>query len=90
MQLKLKNLMSKLNNKWYLPTLQRDYVWLEKAKEKKIEKFFDSLMLGYPIGQIVIWKNQNKEEIQNMKVYKFLESYEINGDNKTVSLLFDK
>lgn len=85
--MKLKDLMDKINRTWYLPTLQRDYVWLEKKKEKKVEKLFDSLMLGYPIGQIVIWKNF--KDIDSMKIYKFLDHYEKGGKNETGSQPID-
>ena len=81
-------MIEKLNKDWFLPTLQRDFVWLEKEKDKKVEKLLDSLMLGYPIGQIVIWKNQNAQEINTMKVYRFLNHYEINGKNENGSQSF--
>ena len=81
MQIKLKDLISKLNNGWYLPSFQRDYVWLNNKKSRKIEKLFDSLMQGYPIGQIVLWQPQNIEK--DILAYKFLDHYEIDGQNET-------
>ena len=46
MPITLKDLISKLNNGWYLPSFQRDYVWLNNKKSRKIEKLFDSLYNG--------------------------------------------
>ena len=77
---KLIDILDKINNSWFLPTLQRDFVWLKNAKKKKIEKLFDSLMLGYPIGQIVLWKLS--DNIPDLMVYKFLDSYNTNGKNE--------
>ena len=86
MELDLIDTLDKLNKSWYLPTLQRDFVWLKNDKNKKIEKLFDSLMIGYPIGQIVIWKVPDVEEIKSMKVYQFLNHYEKDGNNENGSL----
>ena len=77
---KLKDILEKINTSWFLPTLQRDYVWLKNTKKKKVEKLFDSLMQGYPIGQIVLWKLS--KDIPDLMVYKFLESYNTNGKNE--------
>ena len=38
-----------------LPAIQRDFVW----SEAKIEKLFDSIMRGYPIGILLLWKTYN-------------------------------
>ena len=71
--MKIKDLVNDLNRSIFLPTIQRDFVW----DEKKIEKFFDSLMQGYPIGQLVIWKR--KVEKENIQVYKFITEFNENG-----------
>ncbi|MGO1041101.1 DUF262 domain-containing protein [Clostridioides difficile] len=34
------------SNKIYLPAIQRKFVW----KSEQIERLFDSIMRGYPIG----------------------------------------
>jgi hypothetical protein len=38
-----------------LPAIQRDFVW----SEAKIEKLFDSIMRGYPIGIVFLWETYN-------------------------------
>lgn len=38
--------------KLLLPELQRDFVW----KRKQVERLFDSLYRGLPIGHVVIWE----------------------------------
>ncbi|UOR74456.1 DUF262 domain-containing protein [Helicobacter pylori] len=46
----IKNVVDELNVRYFLPNIQREYVWLKKADEKKIEQLFDSILRGYPIG----------------------------------------
>lgn len=49
------------NNGWFLPAVQRPYVWGSRHEsEKYICKLFDSLLRGYPIGTLIIW-NSDKE-----------------------------
>ena len=33
---------SKVNKKWFLPDIQREFVWLRKPSENKIENFIES------------------------------------------------
>ncbi|GAA8089633.1 hypothetical protein Neuguinea78_10570 [Helicobacter pylori] len=35
----IKNVVDELNVRYFLPDIQREYVWLKKADEKKIEQF---------------------------------------------------
>lgn len=37
---------------YLLPTFQRDFVW----DEKDVKEFIDSIIKGYPIGNIILWK----------------------------------
>lgn len=73
MEIPLKDLLKDVNETLFLPTLQRDYVWLKEKSKKKIELFFDSLMRKYPVGQITIWKPEELPE--NLNVYEFLRYY---------------
>ncbi len=41
----IKNVIDELNVRYFLPDIQREYVWLKKADEKKIEKLFDSILI---------------------------------------------
>lgn len=42
--------------KYYLPAIQRKYVW----KEEQIVKLMDSIMRGYPFGTFLFWKVKKK------------------------------
>ncbi|GAA7670092.1 DUF262 domain-containing protein [Helicobacter pylori] len=81
----IKNVVDGLNVSYFLPDIQREYVWLKKADEKKIEQLFDSILRGYPIGSFLFWKLQ-KEDIAksdeqdsdklNFQLYKFITNYD--------------
>ncbi|GAA7883226.1 DUF262 domain-containing protein [Helicobacter pylori] len=81
----IKNVVDGLNVRYFLPDIQREYVWLKKADEKKIEQLFDSILRGYPIGSFLFWKLQ-KEDIAksdeqdekklNFQLYKFITNYD--------------
>ncbi len=68
-----------------MPDIQREYVWLKKADEKKIEQLFDSILRGYPTGSFLFWKLQ-KEDIAksdeqdekklNFQLYQFITNYD--------------
>ena len=47
--------IKKLNSEYWLPAIQREFVW----KEAQICKLFDSLMRNYPIGSFLIWETNN-------------------------------
>ncbi len=81
----IKDVVDELNVRYFLPDIQREYVWLKKADEKKIEQLFGSILRGYPIGSFLFWKLQ-KEDIAksdeqdsdklNFQLYKFIENYD--------------
>jgi Protein of unknown function DUF262 len=49
-------------NGWFLPAIQRPYVWGSRYEnEIYICKLFDSILKGYPIGGLIVWNT--KEEI---------------------------
>jgi len=60
----INEVIKKINNSlngWYLPYVQRPYVWGSRYEnEKYICKLFDSLLRGYPIGTLIVW-NTHKE-----------------------------
>jgi len=81
-----------INSDYFLPSLQRPFVW----KEKDIELLFDSLMRGYPISSFLLW-NVKPSDVDGIDVYKFIDDYEQGyttnsraniGDSK-VSLVLD-
>ena len=51
-----REIISELNVSYFLPDIQRDYVWLNRPVDKKIEQLFDSILRGYPIGTFLFWK----------------------------------
>lgn len=59
------------NNGWFLPPIQRQYVWGSRYEsEKYISKLFDSLLRRYPIGELIVWNNKNE-----MPYREFLTDY---------------
>lgn len=95
-----KQAVDAINSEYYIPSIQRRFVW----ETEQICMLFDSLMRDFPIGQMLI-KGTNKEDIEDSKVYNFVTDYvvddvNINGanhhnmnrnDEKTdpISLVFD-
>jgi uncharacterized protein with ParB-like and HNH nuclease domain len=83
----IQNVIEELNNSFFLPDIQREFVWLKKEKNKKIEQLFDSILRGYPIGSFLFWKlkkndietnkdaEENSEKL-NFQLYKFIENYD--------------
>ncbi|GAA8226229.1 DUF262 domain-containing protein [Helicobacter pylori] len=81
----IKNVVDELNVRYFLPDIQREYVWLKKADEKKIEQLFDSILRGYPIGSFLFWKLQKQdiaksdeqdENKLNFQLYQFITNYD--------------
>ncbi|GAA7203168.1 hypothetical protein HpCK2_11400 [Helicobacter pylori] len=81
----IKNVVDELNVRYFLPNIQREYVWLKKADEKKIEQLFDSILRGYPIGSFLFWKLQKEniaksdeqdENKLNFQLYQFITNYD--------------
>ena len=50
--------------KYVLPAIQREFVW----RPNQIERLFDSLMRGYPIGSFLFWIVK-RESIEQYKFY---------------------
>lgn len=67
----VKDIVEKIgNNQVYLPAIQRRFVW----SYEQIEKLFDSIMLGYPIGTFLFWKVE-KSQANDYTFYKFIQEY---------------
>ena len=65
----IKNLIKKIdNNEYVLPALQREFVW----KPEQIERLFDSIMKGYPIGSFLF---RNVQNINKYEFYNILKEY---------------
>jgi len=57
----IREAVRRINETWYLPAIQRPYVWGERnKKEQFICILFDSLIRRYPIGTLIIWPTKNR------------------------------
>ena len=68
------SVLPRLNNTWFLPALQREFVW----KTDRICELFDSLMRAYPISSMLTWRvpEDGREEVE---VYRFLSEGSVFG-----------
>ena len=67
----IKEVMSEITaNKIYLPAIQRRFIW----GVDRIEKLFDSIMRGYPIGTFLFW-DVKEEARDNYTYYRFIKDY---------------
>ena len=67
----IKDIIQMLNEKRvYLPEIQRSFVW----KAEQIEKLFESIFIGYPIGTLLFWKTTKNDINKNeMILYDFIK-----------------
>ncbi|QTO93491.1 DUF262 domain-containing protein [Helicobacter pylori] len=81
----IKEVVDELNGRYFLPDIQREYVWLQNADEKKIEQLFDSILRGYPIGSFLFWKlpkediaksDEQDSDKLNFQLYQFITNYD--------------
>ncbi|WP_228839927.1 DUF262 domain-containing protein [Helicobacter pylori] len=56
----IKNVVDELNVRYFLPDIQREYVWLKKADEKKIEQLFDSILRDSILLDLFYFGNYKK------------------------------
>jgi uncharacterized protein DUF262 len=69
--MKVKDAMLQIStNEIYLPAIQRKFVW----DIDRIEKLFDSIMRGYPIGTFLFWFVEGKSK-DDYTFYKFIQDY---------------
>lgn len=55
----IKEAMAKINDSWFLPAIQRPYVWGNRYEsEKYISMLFDSIYQKYPIGVLIMWETK--------------------------------
>ncbi|ADU81784.1 DUF262 domain-containing protein [Helicobacter pylori] len=81
----IKEVVDELNVRYFLPDIQREYVWLQNADGKKIEQLFDSILRGYPIGSFLFWKlpkediaksDEQDSDKLNFQLYQFITNYD--------------
>lgn len=63
------NVLPRLNTSWFLPALQREFVW----SADQICNLFDSLMRSYPISAFLLWRVPESSR-QDIEVYRFIDS----------------
>ena len=69
------------NNGWYLPNIQRQYVWGSRdSSEEYICLLVDSLLRGFPIGGLVLWETDTP-----IPYREFLRDYEVGSVAKIVA-----
>ena len=66
--LSIKDVIEEINQSYFLPDIQREYVWLKKADEKKIEQLFDSVLRGYPISSFLFWTLKPIEKTEKLLI----------------------
>jgi len=81
--LTINTVINSLNLKYFLPAIQREFVW----KEDQITSLFDSLMRGYPLGSFLFWR-VDENNLQNFKFYEFIREY--NGSHNQIANLKGK
>jgi len=86
----VKEAISRINsdtNGWYLPAVQRPYVWGSRYEnERYICKLFDSILRGYPIGGLILWNTGEK-----IPYREFVSDYETGKIPRLVDIgLHDK
>ena len=57
-------------HEYVLPAIQREFVW----KPEQIAKLFDSLMQGYPVGTLLLWR-VDAESAGKYSFYDFVRDY---------------
>lgn len=57
-------------NEYVLPAIQREFVW----RADQIERLFDSLMRGYPIGAFLFWRVE-ATKVSEYNFYDFVLDY---------------
>lgn len=83
--LSIRQLITDINsNKYYLPAIQRKFVW----GEDKICRLFNSIMQDYPIGTFLFWE-LTAQKANEYTFYEFLKNYhERDSKNQLVNYDF--
>ena len=58
------------STEYVLPAIQREFVW----NAEQIQRLFDSLMRGYPIGSFLFWRIEPKN-LGDYQFYRFIDRY---------------
>lgn len=80
--LTIREAIDKLNCRYFLPALQREFVWTER----QIVRLFDSVMRGYPISSLLFWQPRGAAATK-WASYKFLEEARDGGSHNDLANL---
>lgn len=72
--------VKRLNEKYLLPAIQREFVW----EPEQVVKLFDSVMRGYPIGSFLFWEVEDANR-ERWDVYKFLDRVREGGTHNQLA-----
>jgi uncharacterized protein with ParB-like and HNH nuclease domain len=67
---KISNIINRLNTRYFLPDMQREFVW----HQRQVMRLFDSIMRGYPIGSFLFWDLEFKD-LGDFGIYYFISNY---------------
>jgi uncharacterized protein with ParB-like and HNH nuclease domain len=68
---RIKDVISSINKDYFLPAIQREFVW----RTDQIEKLFDSILADYPIGSFLFWKVDEKNKEQ-WATFEFIRKFD--------------
>ena len=71
----IKAFVKSINHQFFLPAIQRKFVW----NEKQICKLFDSILRRYPFGSFLIWRTDS-----NIRKRKFVEEWQPKGRQASI------
>ncbi len=69
--IRVSDIVKYVNRDWYLPAIQREFVW----NKDRVERLFDSIMSDFPIGSFLFWRLEEKNKNQ-WPIYKFIQEYD--------------
>src|SRR5438309_10582640 len=91
---RIKDVISGINRDYFLPAIQREFVW----ETAQIEKLFDSIMGDYPIGSFLFWKVEEQNKAQ-WTTFEFIRQFDkdnshnpeanLSGITRDISLVLD-
>src|SRR6266550_2863059 len=68
---RIKDVIEGINKDYFLPAIQREFVW----EPAQIEKLFDSILGDYPIGSFLFWKVEEKKKEQ-WTTFEFIRQFD--------------
>ncbi len=74
------DLLAEVNNRYFLPAIQRPYVW----DADQVITLIDSLLKGYPISSFMFWAVDDDLK-RELKIYNFIENWKPGMQNPTAS-----